>query len=47
MFRFLVGLAIGLVGGYLGTDYWLRRQAEQRRQQEELIDIDEIPLPSS
>lgn len=47
MFRFVVGLAIGLVGGYLGADYWLKWREEQRRRQEELIEIDQIPLPSS
>lgn len=47
MFRFVVGLAIGLVGGYLGADYWLKWREEQRRKQEELIEIDQIPLPSS
>lgn len=47
MLRFLLGLAAGLVGGYVGIDYLLKRQEEARQQQEDLIEIDRIPLPNS
>jgi hypothetical protein len=47
MFRFLLGLVAGLLGGYVGVEYLLKRQEEERRQREELIEIDQIPLPST
>lgn len=47
MFRFLLGLVVGIAAGYGGTGYWLKRREEARRQDEELIEIDQIPLPSS
>ena len=47
MVRFLLGLATGLVGGFFGADYWLKRQEQNRREQEDLIEIDQIPLPDS
>ncbi len=47
MFQFLLGLAIGIAGGYKGTDYWLNWRAARRQKQEELIEIDQIPLPNS
>lgn len=44
MFRFLLGLALGLAAGYVKADYWLRRREAARLQQEQLIEIDQIPL---
>ena len=45
MFRFLLGLIVGLAAGYFGADYWLKRREASRQEQEELIEIDQIPLP--
>lgn len=45
MFRFLLGLVLGLAVGYAGADYWLKRREAARQQQEQLIEIDQIPLP--
>lgn len=47
MFRFLLGLVVGLAAGYKGTEYWLQRREELNREQEDLIEIDQIPLPTS
>jgi hypothetical protein len=47
MFRFLLGLVVGIAAGYRGTEYLLKRREETRRQEEELIEIDQIPLPAS
>ncbi|MHB1007430.1 MAG: hypothetical protein ACYC3S_17580 [Chloroflexota bacterium] len=47
MFRFLLGLVVGLAAGYKGTEYWLQRREEENREQEDLIEIDQIPLPTS
>ena len=35
MFRFLLGLVVGLAAGYKGTEYWLQRREEDNREQEE------------
>lgn len=47
MFRFLLGLVVGIAAGYRGAEYLLKRRDEARRQDDELIEIDQIPLPSS
>ena len=45
MLRFLLGLALGLAAGYAGADYWLKRREAEHQQEEQLIEIDQIPLP--
>jgi hypothetical protein len=45
MFRFLLGLVLGLAAGYAGADYWLKQREASRKQSEELIEIDQITLP--
>jgi len=47
MLRFLLGLAIGLAVGFAAADYWLKRQEAARREQEELIEVDQIQVPQS
>ncbi|MHB1414489.1 MAG: hypothetical protein ACYC1C_04485 [Chloroflexota bacterium] len=45
MYRFLLGLAIGLATAFAAVMYWRSRGGAAEEEEEELIEIDQIPLP--